>query len=257
MRLSGLILLLMSCFPSFAGIVILNGLSHTHENAGGVVVSGKIKVQNNGKKEARIMIYHEDLMVSCDKPIDYTKVNSHDRSLGTWIKTNIDEKVLEGNEIYDIAYTITLPKDLKGSYWSVIMIEGADPIKEDVENGVKIDSKVRYAILVVAHAGTLENPKIGFEQMKIVPKDSVSQTLHVKLKNNGIFVVPAKLSIEIYDAGGKKIKTAETILRRIYPEKCTEFELVVKDLAKGKYEGVLIADNGKDLYGANINLDIN
>jgi hypothetical protein len=257
MRFFSTILFFLASLPSMASIVVLNGLSHTHEGVNGVTITGKITVQNNGKKEARIMVYNEDLMVSCEKPIDYDKINSHDRSLGSWIKTNIEEKVLQSNEIYDIIYTLNVPKDRKGSYWSVIMIEGADPIKEDVENGVKIDSKVRYAILVIGQADVVENPKISFEQMKITLKDSVSQALGVKLKNNGIFVVPAKLSVEIYDETGKKIKTVESTPRRVYPEKCTEFELVIKDIPKGRYVGVLIADNGKDLYGANINLEIN
>lgn len=257
MRFLSTILFLLLSLHSLASIVVLNGLSHTHEGVNGVTITGKITVRNNGKKEARIMIYNEDLMVSCDKPVDYGKINSHERSLGSWIKTNIEEKVLQSNEVYDIMYTLTVPEDRKGSFWSVIMIEGADPVKEDVENGVKIDSKVRYAILVIGHAEAVESPKISFEQMKITPKDSVSQALSVKLKNNGIFVVPARLSVEIYDDAGKKLKTVESAPKRVYPEKCTEFELVIKDIPKGKYVGVLIADNGKDLYGANINLEIN
>lgn len=237
--------------------MILNGLSHTHDGAGGATVSGKITVQNNGKKEAKILIYREDMVVSCDKPVDYDKINSHDRSLGDWMQTNVEEKWLQSGEVYDVTYTVTVPDGVKGSYWSVVMIEGADPVKEDlIEKGVRIDSKVRYAVLVIANAGPVESPGIGFAGIKVSPKDSSSRVLQVKLRNNGLFVARTRLSIEIYDDAGKKIKTGESPARRTYPGKCTDFELVIKDLPKGKYEGVLIADNGKDLYGANMGLEV-
>lgn len=250
-------LLIVFYIPSFAGVVILNGLTHMHTVTGGVSISGKIKVQNNGNKEAKILIYEEDLLISCDKPVDYSKTAKHERSLGGWMKTNIEEKVLQPNEVYDIDYTIAVSKEAVGSYWSMLMIEAADPFKEEVNQGVKIDSKIRYAVLIIANAGTMENSKIGFEQMKITPQENLSQLLNVKLKNTGIFVAPTKLSVEIYDEKGNKVKTVGTNVKKVYPEKCTDFELVIKDLPKGKYDGVLIADNGKDLFGANINLEIN
>jgi hypothetical protein len=236
--------------------VILNGLTHIHESANGSVITGKIKVQNNSKTETKIIVYNEDLMISCSKPLDYTKINSHERSLGNFIKTNIEEKTLQSNEVYDIVYTITIPTELKGSYWSIIMIEGVAPIKEEVENGIKIDSKVRYAVQVIANAGNVESTKIEFEKMQLGVKDSTTQTINVKLKNIGIFVAKTKLSIEIYDSAGKKLKTIEAVAKRIYPETCADFQILIKDLPKGKYESVLIADNGKDLYGANISLAI-
>lgn len=249
-------LLIVFYIPSFAAVVILNGLTHVHTMTGGVSISGKIKVHNNGNKETKILIYKEDLLISCDKPADYSKTVKHERSLGDWIKTNVEEKVLQGNEVYDVDYTINVSKEAAGSYWSMLMIEAADPFKEEVSQGVKIDSKIRYAVVIIANAGTIENSKIGFEQMKITPRENSSQVLNVKLKNTGKFVAPTKLSIEIYDEKGNKIKTFETNTKKVYPEKCSDFELIIKDLPKGKYDGVLIADNGKDLFGANINLEI-
>lgn len=260
MRLYNLLyLLLFVSSNSFASIVILNGLTHTHEIANGNVITGKIQVQNNGKKEAKILIYLEDLLVSCDKQVDYAKINSHNRSLGEWISMNVQEKIIQSNEVYEISYSISMPKDVKysGSYWSAIMIEGVDPIKEDIEKGVKIDSKIRYALQIIANVGNIENSKISFENIGFTKKDSTIQQLNVKLKNNGAFVSNTKLSIEIYDNSGKQLKTIESSLRRIYPEKCNDFEILIKDLPKGTYNGVLIADNGKDLYGANVTLEIN
>ncbi|WP_435356570.1 hypothetical protein [Emticicia sp. SJ17W-69] len=257
--ISFIFLCLLLNVKSFAGIVILNGLTHQHDVTQGNTIIGKIKVQNNGKKEARIMIYHQDLKVSCNSQIEYDTINSHTRSLGHWIKSNVEEKLLQSDEIYDITYSVSIPQNLKqlGSYWSVIMIEGADPIKEDEEKGVKIDSKVRYAIQVMVNVGTVESSKINFENIDLTTKDNSVQVLNVKLKNEGIYISKAKLSLEVYDDSGKNLSTFESSLRKIYPNKCNTFEIIINGLPKGKYNGVLIADNGKDLYGANITLITN
>lgn len=263
MKIKSLIfLLLLISSQSYGGIVVLNGLTHTHDVAQGSIITNRIRVHNNGKKEAKVLIYQNDMIVSCENSIDYVKTNSHDRSLGDWLKTNVEEKLLQSNEIYDIVYTITIPAELKesGTYWSVIMIEGADPIKEEMDKNVKIESKVRYAIQVIANVGNIGNigsSKISFENITFNPKDSTTQVLNIKLKNSGAFVSKVKLSLEVYDATGKKLKTVESALRRIYPNKCNEFEILIKDLPKGSYNGILVADNGKDLFGSNVTLEIN
>ena len=87
-------------------------------------------------------------------------------------------------------------------------------------------------------------------------KDSTSQIVKVKIQNTGIFATKAKLIVEIYDNKGNKIKAFEALAKRIYPDKCNDFEIEIKDLPKGKYDGVIIADNGLDLFGANITLEI-
>ena len=89
--------------------MILNGLSHIHETSTGSVITGKIRVQNNGTSESKILIYTEDLILSCDRQSDYKTINSHERSSGGWTKLNIEEKTLQENEIYDIWYTINVP----------------------------------------------------------------------------------------------------------------------------------------------------
>ena len=64
------------------------------------------------------------------------------------------------------------------------------------------------------------------------------------------------MQMEIYDSNGTKIKTLEAKQRRVFPDKCNSFEIEVNDLPKGKYDGILVADNGKDLIGSNLTIDI-
>ena len=258
-----LLLSLVVLRNSFAGVAILNGLTHIHSGTSGSTVTGTIKMQNSGKKEVRMLIFQKDMPFACDKPADFTSLNSHDRSLGKWVKTNVEERTLQPNEEYEVTYNIVIPADVqdKGTYWGIIMVEAADPLREETPQGVKIDSKTRYAIQIIMDLGTPVAGVLSFEKVDLAKKmvDSskkFSYTIALKIKNSGIFYAKTKVNMEVFNSTGDKVKVIEGIPRRIYPNRCYDFEIEVIDLPKGKYDAVIVADNGKELFGSNISLEI-
>lgn len=243
---------------TFAGIQVQNGLTHTHSGIAGNVMTGKIKVKNMGKNEERILVYKQDLSLSCGRDVEYSEVGNNTRSSSNWIQTNIDEKLLGAGEEYDILYTITVPNsaDLSGTYWNIVMVEGADPVKEDDKEGVKISSRIRYAVQMIVDVGTFQSPQLAFENFNYQKNQAGNQTIHVLLANKGDYASKTKLTLEVYGANGEKVKVIESQAKRLYPKKCNDFELELKGLPIGKYEGIVVADNGKDLFGANITISI-
>jgi hypothetical protein len=251
-----------------ASVVITNGLTHLHNGVSGNSLTGSIKLKNDGKKVVRVLIYAKDLTISCEtSSSSYLDINSHHRSLGKWLKTNVDEKILQANEEYEVTYTIDVPTGVveNGTYWELIMVEVAEPIREETPQGVKIDSRVRYGVQVITNIGLYVNPALSFSkiELKNLPKDikdstgqSNSKVILVKLHNGGIFLAQAKLNIEIFNSTGDKVKVINGVQRKIYPNSCTDFEIELKDIPKGKFEGILVADNGKDLYGENLTIEI-
>ncbi len=258
MKYLSLFLSMLICSSSFGSVVILNGLTHIHSAIAGGSTTGKISVQNNGSKDEKIIIYQEDLLLSCDRTTVYEKVNSHARSSADWLHLNVSEKVLKPNEVYEVRYTVNVPSQtgIQGSYWSIVMIEGVSPIKEEVESGVKIDSKIRYAIQIINNIGNVVNGVLSFENIALDARENTSKVIDVKLKNGGLFLAKAKITVEIYDMAGRKVKVLKSVERKIYPDKCAHFGIEVKDLPKGTYNGIVIADNGKDLFGSNLTLEI-
>ena len=257
-----LLLLLLFSIPSFSGVVVLNGLTHVHSGEAGSVISGKIKIRNDSKRENRIIIYKQDLMLSCDNIsiFEYKDINSNPRSMGSWLKVNVDEKILSPNEEYDLSYSINVPKNVteKGSYWTVLMVEGADPIREQESQTLQVGSKIRYAVQLITELGSFESPKLQFENVEYRKgiNTSFNNVVQVKLKNTGQYSVQTKVLLEIYDSKGTKLKVFQGSIRRIYPNLCNVFELEIKDLPKGVYDGVIIADNSKDLFGSNVSIKI-
>ena len=254
-------ILLLIALPEcvHASVVVLNGLTHVHNLPGPEgKTQGTVRVKNEGLKDARIVIYRQDLITDCGKPSSYPDPNSHNRSLGNCLKTNVDEKILTANEEYEIRYNIALEKDKTspGSYWEVLMVEVAEPVRDELKNGVQVNSKVRYAIQVIVDVGDFEGPKLTFENIVLDKVPGQEQILKVQVKNNSAFGSRANVILEIYDGQGNKLKTTEPNTRMLYPGFCNTFEVPISNLPAGKYDCVIIADTGKDLFGSNISVQV-
>lgn len=242
--------------------MVLNGLTHVHTGEAGSIITGKIKIRNDSQKDSRILLYKQDLMLSCGNTsvFEYKEINTNPKSMGSWLKVNVDEKILSPHEEYDLSYSINVPKNItqKGSYWTVLMVEGADPIRESENQSLQVGSKIRYAIQLITELGNFESPKLQFENVEY--RKGVNATsnniVQVKLKNIGQYSAQTKVLLEIYDAKGTKLKVFQGSIRRIYPNLCNVFELEIKDLPKGVYDGIIIADNSKDLFGSNVSIKI-
>ena len=253
--------LLLLSVESFSGVVVLNGLTHVHSAEAGSQITGKVKIRNDSPKDNRIIIYKQDLILSCDKMavFEYADINTNPKSMGNWLRYNVDEKILSPNEEFDLSYSINVPKDLdqKGSYWTVLMIEGADPIREKESTSIEVGSKIRYAVQFITELGSYESPKLQFENIEYKKlSNNTSNVLQVKLKNIGQFTSQTKVLLEIYDSNGTRLNVFQGSVRRIYPNLCNIFELEVKNLPTGIYDGVIIADNGTDLFGSNVSIKI-
>ncbi len=243
-------------FSAEASVSILNGLTHVHTGVAGETMYGKVVLKNNSKASSRVIIYRQDLLAKCNEGVvTYLDKSESPFSLAKWLMLGVDEKVLQPNESYELTYTIKVPADLnKGSYWQVIMIEGADPISEQGSQSLVVNSKVRYAVQVVANVGAYESPVIAYEDVSMTSSEGAK--INVRLKNEGVFSTNVKLGLELYDKEGIKVKTIDGLSRRLYPQSCNFFTIDVSTLPKGKYVGLLVADTGSDLFGSNLTLQL-
>jgi hypothetical protein len=254
------LLSMMLLMPRYtrASVVILNGLTHNHSIPTATTkVQGVIKVKNDGGKDSRILVYRQDLVSQCDQQAAYPEVGSHSRSLGTGLKTNVDERMIATSEEYDVRYTIEAdPNRQPGTYWEVIMVEVADPVREEAHRGIQVNSKVRYAIQVIVDIGPVEGPPLSYENVAYEKVSAEQSVLKVVLKNNGTYGARTNVILEVYDSNGNKLKTTQPNTRMLYPGSCSTFEIPVTDVPKGKYDCVIIADTKRDLFGSNISLQV-
>ncbi|WP_341227336.1 hypothetical protein [uncultured Arcticibacterium sp.] len=249
--------LLFSSTSLWAAVVILNGLTHVHSVSSGDKITGQVVLRNESEEAKRVIFYKQDFTAYCGEGNKYLDASKTGRSLGKWLSTTLDEKTLEPNEEYTLFYSIELPSSLeKGSYWSVLMIEGADPVNKVQPNGISVNSVMRYAVQIIADNGTAETSGLLVSDLNMKDASETIKEMKVTVKNNGEFSEKVRLYLEVYDEDGNKIETFRGLNRRIYPHMCSTYVLELKDLPKGTYESVLVMDNSKDLFASNITLDI-
>ena len=241
-----------------ARVTIINGLTHIHSLKPGSTTKGQLILRNDSKKEARVVVYKQDLSSICDKQIEYLEEGSQPRSLSKMLRTVVDEKVLVPQEEFVLPYLIdTPPNQLEnGSYWSVLMVEVVDPVREEQANGLIVNSLVRYAVQIIGHVGTYQSPILEILKIDAKDLDKSVKTLQVQVKNTQLYMATSKAILELYDTTGKKIKTVKSLDKKIYPNSCTQFELQFTDIPKGKYAGILLVDNGRDMFGSNVTIDV-
>lgn len=240
-----------------ARVTIINGLTHIHSLKQGSITKGQLILRNDSKKEARIVVYKQDLSAICDKQIEYTEDGSQPKSLSKMLRTVVDEKVLIPQEEFVLPYLIDTPNQLEsGSYWSVLMVEVVDPIREEQANGLIVNTLVRYAVQIIGHIGTYQYPILEILKIDAKDLDKSIKTLEVQVKNTQLYMTTSKAILELYDTTGKKIKTVKSLDKKVYPNSCTQFELQFTDIPKGKYACILLVDNGRDMFGSNVTIDI-
>ncbi|MFN3784068.1 MAG: hypothetical protein ACK4R6_09120 [Spirosomataceae bacterium] len=241
-----------------ARVTIINGLTHIHSLKPGSTTKGQLILRNDSKKEARVVVYKQDLSSICDKQIEYLEEGSQPRSLSKMLRTVVDEKVLVPQEEFVLPYLIdTPPNQLEnGSYWSVLMVEVVDPVREEQANGLIVNSLVRYAVQIIGHLGTYQSPILEILKIDAKDLDKSVKTLQVQVKNTQLYMATSKAILELYDTTGKKIKTVKSLDKKIYPNSCTQFELQFTDIPKGKYACILLVDNGRDMFGSNVTIDV-
>lgn len=237
------IFLFISCICK-GGISVVNGLSHEHSNA---QLTGSIKIKNEGTKSERVSLYLQDLVPNCEGSVSYREPTGQQ-----WIFLDKDYLELQGGEEVEVKYSLVDYRKENTSQWQVVMVEAEDPVATDNQGGVQINSKIRYAIQIVLHVGAYQAPELGFHEVQLKDKEAITVTL----KNMGSYMTFVKLKLEVLTEDGKSVKVFEGNNKRIYPGFCTTFTVPVNDVPAGKYAGVLVADNGKDLYGSHLILEL-
>lgn len=255
-------LLILALFVIFqytnANVIILNGLTHTHETESGKLVTGVIKLKNTKESEQRVIIYFNDLFQHCGEKTKLTNDQTHSRSLKEWLSTEVDEYVLKPKEEYELIYNINIPEnvDLTGSYWGVLMVEIEKPIKEDnLEYSVKLESKVRYGIQIIADVNSKTICELDFNNIQILKTDEGANAIEIEVKNLGNFYVQPTVVLDLFNEEGVKQKKLEVKFKKIYPGQCKLFTLDISEIPKGKYNGVIVADYGEDMYAIDIEFE--
>jgi len=260
--LKKLTLLLLLIFPvlfSNASIVVLNGLTHENVAQKGESYRGTIQLQNTENSEKDVQVYLRDYWFS------YTGESKHDppgtmqRSNANWITFTPELMTLKPNEIATIDFEVNVPDNdsLKGTYWSVIMVEGIiPPDTTNYQSGVTIRTAIRYAIQIVTTLGETGTSDLQFMGLERAKQNS-ADVINVVVGNTGERILKPEMSIELFDETGNSVGIFKAGRKKTFPDTTVKITLVLEGVKPGNYTGVLVADCDEEhIYGTNLTIEI-
>jgi len=258
-QLTLLLLILIFSAPAYAGIVVVNGLSHQHTQQSGEQVSGQIVIRNTGATLENVKIYLRDYSFNQQGNSFFPEGGSSDRSNANWVELKATYLSLQPKEEHILNYRITAPQQdsLNGTYWSVVMIEGVGaPDSAKLAKGVQINTQVRYAVQLISHIGQTGSRELQFLDYQLTQKEG-QQYLQITLDNPGQRMLQPLIKLEAYDTSGNLAGTFSSRKRKLYPGTSLRFELALAALTPREYQGLVIADCEDDgIFGANLEFKI-
>ncbi len=242
-----------------AGVAVTNGLSHEVKLAPGEKSRGKIELQNSSAKATSVKIYQTDYWFSCTGESRYDEPGNNPRSNVTWITTGATFLTLQPNETRSVDFEIAVPAGdtLKGTYWSVIMVEGmAPPDTASARRGLNISAVTRYAVQIITHIGESGISDLQFLKLELLKKEG-NAALQVDMANPGERALRPALELELFDSAGVSLGKIKADRKRIYPGTSSRFLLNLQGIKPGSYTGVLVADCDEDhIYGTQVTVEL-
>jgi len=247
------VLIIFLPINTFAQIVITNGLSFLYKSTPNSQIVGQIKLKNIGKRPETFTSSKWNIMFVCGDNGFFSDTQTHDRSINDWLEFDVDEKTLSPKEEFNLIFRINIPDDASGTYWGAVMVEPGEPIIS-ADKEIKVQNKARYAVQIIADIGSFESPTLAYKNVTLTKSNTNVRTVKVELENIGFFAIPVKVQLEVYDSRGTKIQVIKAESKRIYPSRCNTYDIEVKNLPPGKYDGVIMSDTGKKIFGSNVSI---
>lgn len=251
------LLAIMLPFSLHASIEVVGSLRQVHKGVAGDTYKGEIKIQNTGATDQEIKAYQTDLSYNYKDFTYYDAAGSQKRSNAKWIQFGPKTTIVKANSSIYLQYTVTIPHSdtLKGTYWSVIMVEGVAPIKPSQAGQVTINTVIRYAIQVVTELKDKGVGKLTFMKPTLI-REGKKQYLAIDMKNTGDHFIAPDLTMKLFNKSGSLVKELTAPRKGIFPGCSTRFRIDLDGVKSGEdYPSVIVAQGtGQDVFGLNYTL---
>lgn len=242
-----LTLFIVLSLNSNASIEVIGSLKHVLNGKPGDVIKGEIRIQNNDSTDQEVKVYQTDLLFNLQEKTFYDEPGSHNRSNAPWIKFSPQSVIVKAKEVRIIQYEITVPKNdtLKGTYWSVLMVEGVVPIDPNQKGDLSIRTVTRYAIQIVTEIADKGKGSLKFMEPTLI-KEGEKLFLAIDLVNNGDHYIAPEVSIELFDDKGTSVKVITVSKKGLYPTTSTRFRIDLEGIPGNKTYKAMIVAAGQD-----------
>ena len=234
--------------PLDAQIAVGNSVEE-HTASPGDNYLGMIQVRNLTSEPQPVRIYQTDYTFFADGTSHFDPVGSAQRSNAKWITPATSSIIVPPLGEMTVGYTVRVPlgDSLAGTYWSMIMLEGA--LNGGVPKGkgqLAIGSIMRYAVQIATHVGVSGSRKILFSKQSVFAAPDGSHSLELEVTNVGERGYRPLLWIELYDDKGKFQTKSQQQRGLLYPGTSVKQRFDLGKISAGNYKAVVFADTGDD-----------
>lgn len=220
--------------------------------APGEKYEGTIIVSNPGAQPQIARIYQTDYRFASDGTAHYDDPGSTPRSNAAWITPQASHITIPPNSQVAVPYSVAVPQgdSLRGTYWSLIMVEGAPA--EPASNGaagksaVGIGAVMRYAVQLATHIRNSGTRTVQFTSPGAAKTATGAAVLDVDMTDTGERGFRPTLWVEVYDAQGALKAKAKQTRGLLYPGTSLHQHFELGSLPSGTYKAVIFADTGED-----------
>lgn len=199
--------------------------------AQGQTFSGGIILENVSDKPLEVKTGFADSLDKGGKPVK--------NACAKWINLADENFVIPAKGMKDLRFTVSVPKDAKGGYWTgLVYTYNYGKIKgpEDITMNVKMNLEEPIEITV---SDTIER-KLTIENLDVT-SFAGSVEVKVSLKNTGNTFMQVTPKFIIADSTGKVVKTIRSGSFKTYPER--EYDMKGGEtLEKGRYSLIAMFD---------------
>ena len=248
-------------------VSVIGDLSHDNQARPGETYGGEIVVRNDLAEVQDAKIYQTDYSFTADGKNNYGEAGTLPRSNARWVKFNPSFITIPPQGSVTVSYTVTVPasapgKDLSGTYWSMLMVEGiakespessGAPKNKQPEMGLR--QTLRYGIQIATHIAGTGTKRVNFTEPKLSRRSDGSAVLQVDLEDSGTLGFRPDVYVELFDSGGASKGKFPGTLFRMYPGTSVRQLIDLGPIPSGSYKALVVVDaGGDDVFGAQYNL---
>jgi hypothetical protein len=235
-----------------AQIAVLSSTVEEKTAAPGEKYTGSIIVSNPTATAQVARIYQTDYRFAADGTAHYDEPGTTKRSNASWITPQASRVMIPPNSQVAVPYSVAVPvgDTLRGTYWSLIMVEGAsaEPAANgsDAKPAVAIGAVMRYAIQLATHIRNSGTRTVQFSTPAPGKAANGTAVLDVDMTDTGERAFRPTLWVEVYDANGALKAKAKQTRGLLYPGTSLHQHFDLGSLPSGTYKAVIFADTGED-----------
>jgi hypothetical protein len=238
---------------SRAQIAVLSSTVEEKTAGPGEKYTGTIVIANATNQSQVARIYQTDYRFSSDGTAHYDEPGTSAHSNASWITPQASRIVVPANSQVAVPYAVAVPVNdsLRGTYWSMIMVEGA-PVEPAPSAGaakkpaVAVGAVMRYAIQLATHIRASGTRTVKFDAPSAVKNANGVAALDLDMTDTGERGFRPTLWVEVYDAQGVLRAHAKQVRGLLYPGTSLHQHFDLGELPAGTYKAVVFADTGED-----------